>query len=83
MMPRFQLQYQIFCFTILSFFSFVVWIFAHLSIVAILKLQVQDSDLEYLIWQFDKRIILYEKKPPLDFSIVKKFILDFTKANCS
>ena len=26
---------------------------------------MQDSDLEYLIWQFDKRIILSEKKPPL------------------
>ena len=29
------------------------------------QLQVQDSALEYLIWQFDKRIILSEKKPPL------------------
>ena len=29
------------------------------------KFQVQDSDLEYLIWQSDKRIILSEKKPPL------------------
>ena len=31
------------------------------------QFQVQDSDLEYLIWQFDKRIILSEKKPPLVF----------------
>ena len=31
------------------------------------QLQVQDSDLEYLIWQFDKRIILSEKQPPLEF----------------
>ena len=34
---------------------------------------MQDSDLEYLIWQFDKRIILSEKKPPL----VHTYILQY------
>ena len=29
------------------------------------KLQVQDSDLEYLSWRFDKHIALPEKKIPL------------------
>ena len=28
------------------------------------KFQVQDSDLEYLFWRFDKRIALSEKKLP-------------------
>ena len=30
------------------------------------KYQVQDSDLEYLSWRFDKHITLSEKKLPLD-----------------
>ena len=30
-----------------------------------LKFQVQDSDLEYLFWRFDKYIALSEKKLPL------------------
>ena len=29
------------------------------------KFQVQDSDLEYLFWRFDKHISLSEKKTPL------------------
>ena len=29
------------------------------------KLQVQDSDLEYFFWRFEKRISLSEKKPLL------------------
>ena len=29
------------------------------------KFQVQDSDLEYLFWRFDKHIALSEKKLPL------------------
>ena len=29
------------------------------------KFQVQDSDLEYLSWRFDKHIALSEKKLPL------------------
>ena len=29
------------------------------------KLQVQDSDLEYLFWQCEKHIALSEEKPPL------------------
>ena len=30
-----------------------------------LKFQVQDSDLEYLFWRFEKQISLSDKKPPL------------------
>ena len=30
------------------------------------KFQVQDSDLEYLFWRFEKRITLSEKKPNLE-----------------
>ena len=29
------------------------------------KFQIQDSDLEYLFWRFDKHIALSEKKLPL------------------
>ena len=29
------------------------------------KFQVQDSDLEYLFWRFDRHIALSEKKLPL------------------
>ena len=29
------------------------------------QFQVQDSDLEHIIWRFDKHIALSEKKPPL------------------
>ena len=34
-------------------------------IVRKFKFQVQDSDLEYLFWRFDKHIALSGKKPPL------------------
>ena len=35
------------------------------------KFQVQDSDLEYLFWRFDKHIALSEKKLPLAFKSVE------------
>ena len=35
---------------------------------------MQDSNLEYLIWQFDKTIILSEKKPPLGHMQTKLWI---------
>ena len=38
------------------------------------KFQVQDSDLEYLFWRFDKHIALSENKLPL--SNVKKKVED-------
>ena len=31
----------------------------------IFKFQVQDSDLEYLFWQYEKNIALSEKNSPL------------------
>ena len=34
------------------------------------KFQVQDSDLEYLFWQCEKHIALFEKKPPLLISTI-------------
>ena len=32
------------------------------------KFQVQDSDLEYLFWRFDKHVALSEKKLPLTYT---------------
>ena len=37
------------------------------------KFQVQDSDLEYLFWRFDKHIALSEKKLPLECHNLKIF----------
>ena len=34
------------------------------------KFQVQDNDLKYLFWRFDKYIALSEKKPPSLFCTI-------------
>ena len=35
------------------------------------EFQVQDSDLEYLFWRFDKHIALSEKKLPLAVQLLR------------